>query len=61
MILIPVEGVRKAIPIGAPKVYTTDNGSVSGGMADHLVKQVCDTVTDFCLLPEANLSQFVGE
>ena len=65
MILLVVDGVRKAIPIGAPVVYSSSQSQgtadLEGGTADELGNQVIDTLKNYTKCKEETLCQVVGK
>ena len=40
MVLVVVDGVKRALPLAAPLVYTFSEGELEGGTAAHLAEQV---------------------
>ena len=44
LLILPVDGVRKAIPIDAPIVYAIEDGDIDGGSGVDLAKQVLDVL-----------------
>ncbi|XP_018017477.1 uncharacterized protein LOC108674085 [Hyalella azteca] len=60
MLLAPYKGVRQAYPIGAPKVYSNEEGRVVGGTAEELAAQVIDTIVEFSLVEPENLSYLIA-
>ena len=60
MLLVCVNGTRRAVPLGAPKVYSIDGGDISGGDAKLLASQVTDTLLEFTLSNERLLDRLMG-
>lgn len=47
MLIVPLNGVRKAIPLDAPLVYDiNDDGELSGGSGSDLADQVVDVLSE---------------
>ena len=63
MILLVVDGVRKAIPVGSPKVYSPmgTEGNIEGGTGYDLGVQMVDTIKNFCRLTDDDITYLVGE
>lgn len=61
MLLLNVNGVRCAVPVGAPKVYRVVEGEVVGNTASELGNQVLDTLLEYALLDEKCLEQLMGK
>ena len=63
MILLIVDGVRKAIPIGAPVVYSSVQGEtgLDGGSAEQLADQVIDVLMNYTKCNKDTLCQVVGK
>ena len=61
MVLINVDGVRSAIPVGSPKVYASSEGRVTGGDGFDLGAQVIDTIQEFSKVSDECLTYLVGE
>lgn len=47
MLLYNVNGIRDAIPLGAPKVYSATSTEITGGKAIDLANQVLDMLLSF--------------
>ena len=60
MILLPVEGIRKALPIGAPPVYVRGLDGITGGKAPDLARQVLDTLLTFTKLDDSVVDRMTG-
>ena len=60
MVLLCVNGVRKAVPVGAPKVYDATDNRIHGGLAENLAEQLVRSLTDFTLSGDEILHQLMG-
>lgn len=55
-----LDGVRKAIPIGTPKIYSSEEKEILGGRASALAKLVINVVLDFTCMHKTLSNRFMG-
>ena len=60
MILIIVDGRRYAVPIGSPAVYSSNDGTVTGGSSKELGNQLINTLLEFTKIPDEGLKYHAG-